>query len=302
MTHGIEAVGLVLHFRTPERTLGCLASLCAEGVRRTVVVDNSQDGGYSVAAMASGLAELRARGMAVELLQPARNLGFASGVNLGLTHILASGGGHVLLINSDAVLVAGALGRLVAKLGDAGVVAPFVRDADETEPRSLIAYYQRWSALCFRRSRFDTVPHQSGCCLLIRSDRIRADLFDRGFFFYGEDVMLGRTLQRSDVTVAECEDAIVIHVGSASARNGSLFYEYHMVRAHWLLARKLADNGGERLCFVLTRCFTLPMRAAVRSIRWRSMRPWRGLWLATLDVISGRYRDLTPAASRDPSR
>ncbi|OZB61409.1 MAG: hypothetical protein B7X31_10755, partial [Thiomonas sp. 13-66-29] len=141
----------------------------------------------------------------------------------------------------------------------------------------------------------------SGCCLLIRADQVRPDLFDKDFFFYGEDVMLGFDLARRGVSVAECKEATVIHAGSASAKNGSMFYEYHMVRAHWLLARKLARNGFERNLFVAARCVTMPLRACVRSVRGRSLTPWRGLFAATADVLRGRCRSFTPPAVQSSS-
>ena len=110
--------------------------------------------------------------------------------------------------------------------------------------------------------------------------------------------MLGFTLARRGVKMAECAEATAIHAGSASAKNGSMFYEYHMARAHWLLASKLANNGFERRLFILGRCLSLPLRAFVRSVRGRTLMPWRGLFAATADVLRERCRSFTPPASR----
>lgn len=292
--HGLPVTGLVLHFRTPERTLSCIQSLADNGIDRVVVVDNSEDRGRSLGLMAFGLTEIRAEGVRVDVVTPARNLGFAGGVYQGIAAIGAPPSGHVLLINSDAVLEQGALEHMMTALSNARLVVPLVRERERGAATSLIAYYQRAFALILRSRWFGTVRHPSGCCLLIRKDLIEPRLFDQDFFFYGEDAMLGFELLRRGIAVAECVDAHVLHSGSASARNGSMFYEYHMNRAHWLLARKLSRNGFERLLFIGARCVTLPMRATVRSIRFRSLVPWRGLCCCTVDLLRGRCRSLTP--------
>jgi GT2 family glycosyltransferase len=291
-----DIVGLVLHFRTPERTLTCLQSLADEGIGRVVLVDNSEDAGQSVQAMQPGLARLADAGLRVDVLQPARNLGFAAGVGLGLEHMSRYQRAPVLLINSDATLERGALTAMRGLLPQHGLVVPQLARQSGQPGVSAFAYYQCLTALILRSREPGTVVHPSGCCLLIRTDQVRPDLFDADFFFYGEDVMLGCDLARRGVGVAECMDATVIHAGSGSAKNGSMFYEYHMVRAHWLLARKLARNGAEQALFVVTRCLTLPLRACVRSVRGRSLTPWRGLFAATADVLRGRCRGFTPPA------
>ena len=290
-------VGLVLHFRTPDRTLACLQSLADEGICKVVLVDNSEDAGQSIQAMQSGLTRLADAGLRVEVLRPARNLGFAAGVGMGLERMSKNPGAPVLLINSDAKLENGALKVMRGPLRNHGLVVPMLARETGQSGASAFAYYQRFAALILRSAMPGTVAHPSGCCLLIRDDLVRADLFDPDFFFYGEDVMLGFDLARRGVEVVECVDATVIHAGSASAKNGSMFYEYHMVRAHWLLARKLARHGFERSLFVAARCVTLPLRACVRSLRSRSLIPWRGLFAATADMMRGRCRSFTPPAT-----
>ena len=291
-------VGLVLHFRTPEHTLACLRSLAGEGIGNAVLVDNSEDEGQSVKAMEPGLALLAGIGLQVDVLRPARNLGFAAGVGIGLEHVSRNQRAPVLLINSDAVLEPGVLTAMRVLLPQHGLIVPrLVRQIGQPGV-SAFAYYQRLAALILCSPKPGTVAHPSGCCLLVREDQVRSDLFDTDFFFYGEDVMLGFDLARRGVRVAECAEATVIHAGSASAKNGSMFYEYHMARAHWLLARKLANNRFERGLFIAGRCLALPLRACVRSVRGRTLMPWRGLFAATADVLRGRRRSFTPPASR----
>lgn len=288
--------GLVLHFRTPEKTLACLQSLQQEGIRKTIVVDNSEDGGQSIAAMRNDLDALHNTGFDAEVLSPGRNLGFAAGVNMGLAHIVASQACHVLLINSDARLTPGALDHMHRALQTATLVAPRIAQGNEA-PTSPFAYYDRLLGLITRKPCVTPLRHASGCCLLIHVDQAHAPLFDEDFFFYGEDAMLGFTTEQNHITEQECPQASASHATSSSAKNGSLFYEYHMNRAHWLLAQKLARNRLELCAFIMARCITLPLRAIVRSLRFRSLVAWKGLLMATFDVLSGRCRSFTPLAT-----
>lgn len=301
MTKSSDVVALVLHFRTPQATLMCLDALQAEGVTRAVVVDNSGDAGRSVAAMGTGLVRLEEVGFVIEWLRPERNLGFSAGVNLGLRHIRSQQRVPVLLINSDAKLEAGALQRLARCLGEASVAVPtVVDDGSQRVTRPLLGYYHRAFALYLRRAHAGAIEYPSGCCLLLGADTDHEGLFDEDFFFYGEDVMLGERLAQRGMRAIWAKDASIRHATSTSARNGSLFYEYHMVRGHWLLAGKLAHSRGEHSLFVMARCCSLPMRALVRSVRSRSFRPWMGLWMATMDVLGHCSRDLTPKAALPP--
>lgn len=297
MPHSLmEVTGLVLHFRTPQRTLTCLQSLVVEGVRRIVIVDNSEDGGRSSAAMEDGLAVIRSSDVEVNLLSPSRNLGFAGGVDLGLEYIVRHRASHVLLINSDASMKPGSLEHLTSSLAAATVAVPWLSQGGAM-PSSAYACYDRAIGLITRGPWVSAVRHPSGCCLLIHRKLIDQPLFDRSFFFYGEDVAFGAFLIDKHVAVVECPEAVVSHSGSASAKNGSMFYEYHMNRAHWLLGRKLASGTLQRVAFTVIRCFSLPLRALVRSFRFRSIAPWRGLAFATADVIRGRCRSFTPPAN-----
>lgn len=290
--------GLVLHFRTPEKTLVCLSSLQQEGVCKVVIVDNSEDWGRSIAAMQTDMDVLRNTGLDVTVINPERNLGFASGVNMGLAHVAAAPQpSHVLLINSDARLAPGALKHMILTLKANSLIAPRIAQGDQL-PTSPFAYYDRLLGLITSSPKLMPLRHASGCCLLIPANRACQPLFDQDFFFYGEDVMLGFTSEQNNITELECPQAIARHATSSSAKNGSMFYEYHMNRAHWLLARKLARNPLEQCMFIAARCITLPLRALVRSLRFRSLVAWRGLFEATKDVLRSRSRSFTPKSSR----
>lgn len=287
-------VGLVLHFRHHAHTAACLDSLRADGIGRVVLVDNSEDGGASLARLRPYLDTLQTRGMNVVVHQPGRNLGFSAGVNAGLKEIaLRFGTACVMLINNDARLVAGSHALLRRTLS--GGVAAAVAEMRTPRGGSIrSAFYHRPTGLLMRKYLPGAYPYHSGCCLLIAPALASPPLFDEDFFFYGDDTELGWRLARQGMAVRLAEGAVVEHEVSAGSRNGSLFYEYHMARAHWLLARKVAETRLQYGLFLLGRTLMLPARALLRTVRQRSAAPLRGLALAIVDVIRGRCRALTP--------
>jgi GT2 family glycosyltransferase len=287
---GVAAV--VLHFRDADQTLRCIRSLQSERIGRLILVDNSEDGGRSLEVISSKLPKLRRDGLAVDVISPHRNLGFARGVNTALP--LAASAAAVLIINSDAQLRRGALMAMARRLSQTAVVIPTVVHGKSGASSSLIGFYHKALGLVLKNRRGRCQRYPSGCCLLLRSDVAKRPLFDEDFFFYCEDVMLGHDLDSRGLQVGECLEAEVVHAGSRSAVNGSMFYEYHINRGHWLLARKLARSSFQRVMYSGGRLISLPTRALIRSCRLQSTTPWRGWMAATFDVINGRCRSFTP--------
>lgn len=291
-------VGLVLHFRHAEHTAACIYSLSREDVAHVMVVDNSEDCGASLQML---LERIDAYAIDVSIYEPGRNLGFAAGVNRGLAKIRARHGrACVLLINNDARLQRNAHARLRRALSDkSGLAVPRIRYGKGRYIDSM--FYQRASGLLLRHHWPGSYEHFSGCCMLLRPDLALGPLFDEDFFFYGEDAELGWRLQRDRVSQRKVPEAVVEHDASTGSRNGSLFYEYHMVRAHWLLARKLASSRFEWAFNLSGRVIFLPLRAVLRSIRQRSMTPVQGGLMATMDALRGECRPLTPPAGSQPN-
>ena len=285
---------LVLHFRTAASTASCLASLQAQGIACALLVDNSEDSGRSLSELDPDLESLRARGMQIIVLEPGRNLGFSAGVNRGLAAIRERlGAMRVLLINSDAQLISGAMPFLHAAINEgAAIVSPLLESPDGS--LKSVAYYHRFSGLLFSRPLLGAFPHLSGCCLLLSDAIAQTDLLDERFFFYGEDAYLGWKLAKMGVPLIVVESTRALHMGSGSSRKGSLFYEYHMARAHLELAKALSHCWLDAVWLLFGRCLTLPVRAIWRSYRQWSPVPIQGLALALYDFRFDRIRTLTP--------
>ena len=210
----------------------CLASIRAAPPGRPhaiVVVDNaSRDGS------ADAVAE---RWPDVQLIRNARNLGFAAANNVG---IRACSGALVLLLNSDTIVPAGALDRLVAALErhpHAAIAGPRLVDArgrpelsfgralgpwNEFRQRALGTLYERevaavgrWVA---RRVATEQWPDWvSGACLLVRRpDAEAVGLLDERYFMYGEDVDFCAAVRARGRAVLFTPDAEIVHLRGRS--------------------------------------------------------------------------------------
>jgi GT2 family glycosyltransferase len=231
-------------------------------------------------------------------VEPGRNLGFSSGVNAGIALIQDElQGRHVLLINNDATLTRGTVAGLdqAVSAHTRAIAAPRIHG-----PTGLVdarVYYRHITGiLSVTGPGLKGHALLGGACLMVHESLCHVPLFDEAFFFYGDDVELGFRMGSLGVPLLDVPSATVVHEGSASSTNGSLFYEYHMSRAHLILVSRLGYRGVSRIGLLATRGLTLVARACVRSFRYRSLRAFRGLFMAVGDVARGRFRTLTPPA------
>jgi GT2 family glycosyltransferase len=208
---------------------------------------------------------VRERWPAVELVELPRNAGFAAAANRGARH----GRGELLLfLNSDALVPAGALDRLVADLRSdtrSAAVGPRLVDEAGRPELSFGSMVSPWSELrrklllgllrlglpaarswvesATRRPR--VVDWVSGACLLVRRDAaLQAGLFDERLELYLEDVDLCAALRRLGWRVRFVPEVEVVHLRGRSRaaapgaaellyrRSQLAFYEKHHRR--WL--------------------------------------------------------------------
>lgn len=270
-----ELVGLLLNYRDAGRSLRCIRSLLSNGLEHVLVWDNSEDGGQSVQA----LLELLGGERRVSVASAGGNLGFAAGVNRGLEWIREHfPDAWVLLINNDAELRPGAAQKLISALEAApSAVIAYPQINHDGRVVGTGFYQRRLGLIAFDRKRHSGgwVPHASGCCQLLAPCRLQGPWFDEHFFMYGEDVELGARL--GEAGMAFVREALVTHEGSASSGLGSPFYETRMVLAHLLLVPKVAHSSYERFLCYGGRLLTLPLRAILRTMRYRSRVPLKAL-------------------------
>ena len=284
----IEAV--IVEFRSPVLTLRCIESLLAGGVEKIWIVDNSDDSGMTRSLLKSALPEGE-----IEILDAGGNLGFARGVNLGIERCL---GDRVLLINNDAIVEGGAVSKLEAALDSepsAAIAFPSLLHAGCRVER---VYYNRWLPIITSRNWPGSYEVPRGCCMLLSRSRLPAGpLFDERFFMYGEELQLGWKLDQAKIGITYVDSALVVHVGSAAAVNGSAFYEERTALGHLLMQTEFSGGAAGSLRRFVGNS-ALVARAVVRAMRGRSFVPIRAYLKARRAGAGKRVRMSSPEVSR----
>jgi N-acetylglucosaminyl-diphospho-decaprenol L-rhamnosyltransferase len=234
-----------------ERCLDSLAEHPPAVPSEVIVVDNGSSDGSVEAAR---------RRRAVRVIAIGGNRGFAAANNAGIRE---STGAYLLLLNSDTIVPAGAIDRLLAALDRhpaAAAAGPRLVDADGRPELSfgrMISPINEWRqqrlmrrrvradaaaiALIERMTRQEQFPDWvSGACLLVRrADAEAVGLLDERFFMYTEDVDFCAALRARGRRVLFTPDAEVVHLRGRSAasapaatraayrRSHLAFYEKH---------------------------------------------------------------------------
>lgn len=263
----------MLNYRRADLTLACVQSLVGQ-VPYILIVDNSADANHwqELIEVLARISQSDRAVTTIEHISADGNLGFAQGVQLGLNHLVKLRQWKAfLIINNDAVAGPDMLKQLLTtfdKYGGHALVAP--ESCSEGSPT--VRWYHRTLALVLRKRVPGSFKYLNGACFLAPVAVTQPFLFDPDFFMYGEDVELSWRLTRSGIPLltSPCSYS---HIGSASSKVGSEFYEIQTVRGHCLLGRKLSRNRADFILLFIGRCISLPIRAFFRCLRTSSILP-----------------------------
>ena len=248
---------VVVNYRTPDLTVACVASvLRSAGARPRVIVVDNASGDDSVARLRAAF-----RGEpAVTVHARDVNDGYTGGNNAGVALARAAGARWALLLNSDTVLDADCVRRLVTEAASDHRIAlatPRIFFGDDRERlwfgggrfslwtgRPVHVGFRRRAARGWRTRR--DLAFASGCALLVRLDAVRGDPFDASLFAYAEDLDLSLRVRRAGARIRYVPDALVWHYEGSSHRR--------------------AGGGGQALRFYLNTRNLL--RVVSRHARW----------------------------------
>jgi N-acetylglucosaminyl-diphospho-decaprenol L-rhamnosyltransferase len=246
---------VIVSYNAREDLIRCLESLHAAPpsiAHDITLVDN--------ASTDRGVDAVRARWPNVRVMVQPQNRGFAAANNVG---IRATRGDLLLLLNSDAIVPAGAIDTLVERLrahASAAAVGPRLVDTDgrvelsfgrmisplnELRQKTIGALYAagvspiaRWVDRVTREEHI--VDWVSGACLLVtRADAEAVGLLDERYFLYTEDVDFCAALRARGKQIVYAPGAQVIHARGRSRatapgqmnaeyrRSQIAFYEKH---------------------------------------------------------------------------
>ncbi len=304
---------VVVTWNTRELVARCLAALWREVVAcrprlacELIVVDNGSSDG-TPEAVSERFPEAR-------LVALPRNRGFAVGANRGLA---AARGRLVLLLNSDAWLLPGALERAVAYLDahpDVGVVGPrllrpdgrprasahrYPRLASELVPPGLLALalprrYPSWRALGPNPTDVEAVR---GAALFLRRDLLRrVGGLPEQYFFFLEETDWCWKVRAAGLRVVHLPAARVVHLsGASSARSQPSLtrIEYHRSLYRFFLRHR----GVGRAAVVWVLRFAKSLARVVCGAPLALASPGRRpRWRVHRDVLAWHLRGCPPGA------
>jgi GT2 family glycosyltransferase len=294
---------IVVNFNGAKLTQACIASLLLQTAEldRILVVDN----GSSLADW-----KILQETMPVEritLIRSERNLGYAGGINLGLSSLKDTSQDFVLVSNNDLIL---GDNQIVQKLIDTladnpgyAAASPLIRDKDCPVPIELSNQVRRLpsvSALLIAhscwlrrmplfRSVVDaygyvdlrpwplgvTLPCETvnGACFLLGRDFLTSvQLLDEHTFLYMEEHILGCQLRSIGKCGCLVTSAIADHIQGASTKQRlgawRLRMLIHQVRSELYFARIYLNAGlASRLLLLAVRTTDIIIKGAVRILR-----------------------------------
>lgn len=246
---------IIINWNTRQILSECLHSVRAtcQGLDyKVIVVDNASTDG-SIAMLREDFPE-------VQVIQNQTNVGFARANNQAMQ---ASTGEYLLLLNSDACLLPGALAQLLGlgqTVPDAGIMGAMLINPDGTFQASHTVFpnlrreflilnglgrvlFGRWFPSQGPEAEKGprSVDYVEGACLFVRRTAYeQVGGLDETFFMYSEEVDWCYRMKKVGWTVWYQPDARVLHYGGASStgrrtqREGDLYWSrVHFFRKHY---------------------------------------------------------------------
>ncbi|MFM2310254.1 MAG: hypothetical protein RLY87_2376 [Chloroflexota bacterium] len=232
----------IVSYNTVDLLRDCLQSLDRSGLAVAVVVVDNGSTDDSVAMIETAFPT-------VCVIVPGANLGFARGTNLAMQRLLAEAPGlqHILMLNPDTVVHAGALESLVA-FAEAhprvGVVSPRLVNVDGSLQRGVFRFptplmtlfdlfppgevtpgrfYDSWWHGRYPQEAAGDAPfavdHPLGAAMLTRVAVLaEVGMLDEEYFMYVEEVDWCMRVRTAGWAIWQQPAAVVTHVGGASSR------------------------------------------------------------------------------------
>lgn len=247
---------IVVTWNGKKYTLECLQSLTSQPSKLSVeiiVIDNGSTDGTPEA--------IRTEFPDVTLIENHANLGFARANNIGMA---SSRGKYVCMVNSDVVIPAGCLEKMVEYAEShpkIGVLGPKMLSPDGGVGASVMRLPSVWNTLCcafgmhtiFPGSELlggflmDAYPYDSieevevltGWFWLVPRTALHiVGGLDERFFMYGEDIDWCHRFRDAGWQVVFYPDAGALHYGAASSREAPSRFYVEMRRANLQYFRK----------------------------------------------------------------
>ena len=307
---------VVLNYRTACLAIQCVDSIlcvCSGDWFEIIIIDNHSNN--DSCELISGYIASCKVGHKISLIRNHVNGGFSSGNNVGIAQC---DGKYVLLLNSDTVVLPGAIEALVKTLDDnpqLGIASPRLESTEGVPQESCFKYHRPISEIIqsaatgpvTRLLKAYEVPVKvtneisypewtSFACVLIRR-KIFDDvgLLDDGFFMYFEDVDFCRRSNDAGWYIVNNPEARVIHFGSGSSNVGIQIASQKRPPRYWYESRsRYYHKYYGHVGFLAANIFwylgwLIAMTRRVLNRRYQPKiceKQWRDIWINFLNPKS----------------
>ena len=279
---------VVLNWNGADDTVDCINSLQKQSFKdfQILIVDNgSKQKDYKKLSLLKEKSN-------ITLLRNEKNLGFAGGVNTGISYAIRNNYEFVCLFNNDATADKDWLNNLVKgfdKNESISAVTGLLLHEDGKTIDSTGDYYSIWG-MPFPRSRNEPTPNApesgyvfsaSGGATLYKTNLFKEiGLFDESFFAYYEDVDISFRTQLTGHKIYYTNDALAYHKQGATSGKIPGFTVYQTFKNLPLLYIK---NVPTSLLFPIgIRLFVLYWLFFGNAIKHGSGTPAAKGWLASI--------------------
>lgn len=217
---------IILHYGKLATTKNCLHDLSKKiGDNQVIIINNTQEDCKDLIRIIPG----------TKLINNPQNLGFAAGVNQGITLALKDKNiTHFFLMNNDLSISTGSFNQLLLtfnRFERAGLVSPVLHHAGGYDWGGR---YNKWTGMVKHKNwenkpkTTQTVEHVAGATMLISREVIeKIDMFDERFFLYFEDLDFCLRATQAGFTIHINPDVIAEHaVSSGSSALGRTKYQW----------------------------------------------------------------------------
>jgi N-acetylglucosaminyl-diphospho-decaprenol L-rhamnosyltransferase len=265
---------LIVSYNTREVLLEAVGSVADEASVETIVFDNaSRDGSPDALAQ---------RFPGVQLIRSDTNMGFAAGVNRAAA---CARGDALLVLNSDARLLPGALDQLTSLLESkpsAALVSPALRYPDGRHQAAAFRFpgLAQVALDLFPVPRLTDTPlngrvhsrepspidHPLGACMLIRRAAWQdVGPLDEGYFMYLEEIDWCRRARARGWQIWQQPAAVAVHHGGSSTRQHAEAMFGHLWRSRLRYYARYHGPLYNRVVHLLVR-LGLPRDEPVRDL------------------------------------
>ncbi len=293
----VNVVVVIPNWNGADGLAKCIASLEAQTLKAHIIMVDNGSADSSVALVRKQFPD-------VEIIQNAKNEGYAGGVNPGFKRAIELQAAYAAPFNNDAIADKDWLRNLVRYADEhhkAGIVTCKLLGANGDHIDSTGDYYTNWG-LPYPRGRGETDTDKydaqtdifgaSGGASLYRVSMLQEiGLFDEDFFAYYEDVDLSFRAQLAGWKVAYVPASVVYHEMSVTGKRIKGFFSEQTIKnLPWLLIKNVPARLLPRVLVRFTLAHLLFIgRAVSRGHAWYALRALvKVMWL-TPKKLSERH-------------